>query len=188
MQLNDKSIDIIEKVVNRGDFVFLDSPNNYFLKVEKENFWYDVSYVDLLMTLECKYVFIWTKLEFLPSILSAYQESDYELKGIIPHVSPQYGTIITSGSVSSFKYPIQYLVYLRKPKAPVLGGKVTDKVIIVEEVEKPLSKPVRYEDELIQEMHKKGLTGLYILPDGSIGICETKESSFVDKNCRKELF
>jgi transcriptional regulator with XRE-family HTH domain len=150
----------------------------------------DVSLFEVLceeLNITVNELFLWVTTENLFSMFSAYQESMYEFKALIPRASLMPNEDLFTSIESGFKNPVEFLAVFRLPKVPQHTTRTSTRSLIVEEVNPMAAKPVRWEDRLIHELADKGLSGMYLLPEGQVGYCD----SIVQSNKRlqkKELF
>lgn len=185
--VNEKFLETVVNHVNNKDFVIIDPPWNYPMNRYSNALWDGIGCIDIFQNITVNELFLWVTTENLFSMFSAYQESMYEFKALIPRASLMPNEDLFTSIESGFKNPVEFLAVFRLPKVPQHTARTSTRSLIVEEVNPMAAKPVRWEDRLIHEMAEKGLSGMYLLPEGQVGYCD----SIVQSNKRlqkKELF
>lgn len=178
---------MITKYVNDKDFVIIDPPWNYPANKYLSDFWDDVRFMDIFQTITVPEVLIWTTADKLDALFNAHQESMYEFKALIPRIALMPNEDLYTSIDAGFRNPVEFLAVFRLPKVPQHNTHLTVRSIIIEPVNNLSSKPVRWEDRLIREMSEKGLSGMYLLPEGTIGYCDSIIQD-TKKLQKKELF
>ena len=145
--------------INQYDYVIIDAPWNY-IRCESSRFWDNVSYMDIFQSCRTNYMFVWTTVEGLATLMWHQTESEYELKALIPWLR-------TSSSVTSLTPSTscrEYLAVFCRPGVSFLRTCTT--TLIVED--SGTTKPRLWEESFIQLLLDKQLLGKYIAPKGFI--------------------
>ena len=182
MTLNETFNRFIQNV--SSNYAFIDPPWNYPLHRYKSDFWKDITIRDLLWNTNVDALFIYANLDVLSGIVSAYIESEYELRCIIPYVRLGRNDVGVASITHEFKNPVQYIVVLEKSTSQIIPTRLVRTSII--EDDNSFQKPIRWEESLFCEMSSRGFDGIYILPEGIVADINTEVKKEVVT--RKELF
>ena len=83
-RVNEKFLETVVNHVNNKDFVIIDPPWNYPMNRYSNALWDGIGCIDIFQNITVDELFLWVTTENLFSMFSAYQESMYEFKALIP--------------------------------------------------------------------------------------------------------
>lgn len=161
--------------INKYDYVIIDAPWNY-VRCQASSFWDKVCYMDIFQNCTTNYMFIWTTVEGMSTLMSQQIESEYELKALIPWLC----TNSDVNTETSYKICREFLAVFCKPRCSFI--KLCSPTIILEP--NITTKPRKWEEQLIRTLSEKGLEGRYISPQGFITFKLEKQAHIH----RKDLF
>lgn len=167
------------------NYIFIDPPWNYPLNKYNSEFWSFISFYEIFHTLTVPTLFIYVNLDKIPVMLSAFTESTYELKALIPYIRTAKNDSGITSDIHVFRNPIQYIAMFQLADAVPLPAFTKVGVI---EPDNGFHKPVAWEDALFMQLLHENQVGLYILPDGTVAdtdVSKVKGNTSMSKN---ELF
>lgn len=186
MVMNSRFNSFINSELNDSDYMFIDPPWNYPPSRYKSEFWRDISFLDLFQNIRVSTIFMWVSLELIPTLISGFVDSSYDLKALIPyarvgkHEDPLYSL------KHGFRNSLQYLaVFQTKNQVPIA---VLPKTMIVETENGFGPRPVNWEDSLFIELATKQFKGIYLLPDGKVADTDITGKVGDTVMSKKELF
>ena len=159
--------------INEYDYVIIDAPWNY-VKCDHSSFWDTLSYLDIFQSCKTDFMFIWTTVEGLATLMAQQVESDYELKALMPWLC----TTTNVDTSTSSKICKEYLAVFCRPYASYV--KTCTTTMIIEPSEN--YKPRKWEEGFVQMLADKGLAGKYLSPRGFITFRTEKQPQVYKKD------
>ena len=182
----------LESNVNHYDFVIIDPPWNYDDKTSKltdvfvSDLWENVKLIDIFQKLDVDYMFLWVTTNMLPVMFNCYQESQYQFKTLIPWIKLTSNENLFYGLGNSFRNCVEYVALFQKPRVPAL--RFNDKNIILEESNDTNIKPKLWENDLIDKLIERGLSGIYIFSGGTLKFIDNVRPITIHEQTKVELF
>lgn len=161
--------------INEYDYIIIDAPWNY-VKCDHSPFWDKLCYMDIFQSCKTAYMFIWTTVEGLATLMSQQVESDYELKALMPWLCTDTNVDCNTSS----RICKEFLAVFCRPYVSFV--KTCSTTMIIEPNDN--YKPRRWEESFVQLLSDKGLVGKYLSPRGFITFTPQKQSHIH----RKDLF
>ena len=159
--------------VNEYDYVIIDAPWNY-VKCDASGFWDKVSYMDIFQSCRTDFMFIWTTVEGLGTLMAQQIESDYELKALMPWLCTNTNVDINT----SCRICKEYLAVFCRPYTSFIKTCATTVILEPNDT----YKPRRWEESFIQLLSDKGLVGKYLSPRGFITFRTEKQPQIHKKD------
>lgn len=142
-----------DREVNSLDYIIIDPPWNY-TKPNYSSLWDSISYQRIFQNCKTDYIFIWTTLDNLASLMWHQTESDYELKALLPWIR----STSSIDSTTSVRVCGDYLAVFCKPGVSFLRNLST--TMIVEDT--TMSRPRNWEERFVQMLEGRDLKGRYM--------------------------
>ena len=168
-------------LINDKDFLILNFPPAD-KELDKDNFFYQVDFFELLQKLEVPHLFFKVDVNTLIRLLYADVESPYEVKAIIPWVKESFNEVSLCKATSIYKKSLEYLVVLDFSHSTNLK-KVLSTIFIETE---PSNKVPVWERKLFTDLLELGLQG-YIINENAL-MTKDNFSTFMNDCSKVNLF
>ena len=137
--------------------------------------WQGVSQFELLQRVESDYVFLFAPFTAIPTVMSMYQESCYDLRAVVPWIK---STVQDLPSIflhkQRFRSNIEYCFIFQHSSVMSLRTPYSD--AICETADAETKAPEKWIRQVVQDMGIAGLNGLIVYRDEHLDSVEYQEA------------